>query len=216
MSYIHQALKKAQAQREAGYRSYEGILRSSRLKRPGARKWALIAACLLGMLGLAFAGYSRLDGVGFQSATHGPQASKDAGPTSTDEKTVDVEGLYQMGRAHHTSGRLKEAKVLYEKALTADPGFVSALNNLAVILMAEKDYAAARLRLEKATRLAPECVDACYNLACLFALTDAPEQGLKYLKRALALEPKVKVWAKEDADLERLRKEPSFKELVGE
>jgi len=214
MSYIHQALRKAQEQRDAGHREYEGVLRPSRSKRSGTGKWTLIAGGLLGIL--AVVGYSWMDGVAFKSATHEPRRSRDPGPTSIREKAPDVKALYQVAKTHHAGGQLTEAKTFYEKALVADPGFVLALNNLGVILMAERDYPSARTHLEKAVRLEPDCVDACYNLACLFALIDEPEQGLKYLRRAISLSPKVRAWAKEDGDMERLRKEPAFRELMAE
>jgi len=214
MSYIHQALKKAQAERDEGYGKYEGILLSSRSKRPGVKKWTLIAAALLSILFLAFVVYSWLDRSGLPSTAKNPPGWRDAELTSTQEKTADVEALYQVGKTHHKSGRPSDAKIFYEKALKADPGCVSALNNLGVILMAEKDYPAARIRFEKAIRLNPEYVDSCYNLACLFALTDQPDPGLRYLKRAVSLNPQVKAWAREDGDLEKLRNEQGFREIV--
>lgn len=216
MSYIHQALKKAQAQRDETMGREEGIPLRPRPARPRLGKRTLIAAALLGMVPLAFVLYSWLDREAARSQGRIPQKVAAADPAPVPEERADVEALYQAGRRHQTGGRSAEAKVLYEQALLADPGHVPSLNNLGVILMAEKAYSEARIRLEKAVRLDPGYADACYNLACLSALTDQPTQGLRYLQRAISLNPKVREWAKIDADLRRLRKEPAFKEMVGE
>jgi tetratricopeptide (TPR) repeat protein len=215
MSYIHQALKKAQTERDDRYGKYEGILLSSRSKKPGfVRRWILIAAAVLGILFLAFISYSWLDLAGPQATTPNPTQPTQTTPAPGPKKAPNAEALYEMGKSHHRSGRLSDAKIFYEKALGVDPGLVAALNNLGVILMAEKNYPAARSRFEKAIRLKPGYVDPCYNLACLFALTDQPEQGFRYLKRAISLNPQVKAWALEDADLEKLRQQPGFAEIV--
>ncbi len=60
----------------------------------------------------------------------------------------------------------------------------------------------------------PGYVDPYYNLACLFALTDQPEQALRYLKRAVPIDPQVKEWAKQDADLRNLHNLAGFKRVV--
>ena len=217
LSYIHQALKKAQTERDDRYGKYEGILFSSRSKKAGlVKRWTLIAVAALGILFLAFISYSWLDLSGPQATTKDPPKPKNAGlaPDPVPDKTTDADALYQVGKTHHRNGRLGEAKIFYGKALKADAGCVAALNNLGVILMTEKNYHEARSRFEKAIRLKPGYVDPCYNLACLFALTGQPEQGIRYLKRAVSLHPQVKAWALEDADLEKLRNEPGFAEIV--
>jgi len=207
LSCIHQALKKAQTERDDRYGKYEGILLSSRSKKSGLiRKWTLIAVTMLGILSLAFISYSWLDLTGQRPTTASPPRLTEAPPASALEKVPDAEALFEIGKTHHGSGRLNEARIFYEKALKTDPGFLAALNNLGVILMTQKDYPAAQSRFEKAIRLKPGYVDPCYNLACLFALTDQPEEGLRYLKRAVSLHPQVKV--------EKLRHEPGFAEIV--
>ncbi|MBW1779163.1 MAG: tetratricopeptide repeat protein [Deltaproteobacteria bacterium] len=213
MSYIHQALKKAQTERDDRYGKYEGIL-SSRSRKPGIGRWIVIAVAALVILFLAFISYSWLDLSGPGVTTAGPAKPNRPGPAPVRKKAADAEAFYQIGKTHHKSGRLNQAKIFYEKALKADPGCVVALNNLGVILMREGNTPAARSRFEKAIRLKPGYVDPCYNLACLFALTDQTEQGLRYLKRAVSLDPQVKAWAMEDADLEKLRDQPGFKDIV--
>jgi len=214
LSYIHQALKKAQIERDDRYGKYGGII-SPRSKKSGrAKKSILLIVVSLVILFLAFVSYSWLDFNGPQVETN--VVHKQRGPVQlpVHEKTADAMELYQRGKEHHKSGRLNKARMWYEKALLADPGCVVALNNLGVLLIKEKNYPAARSRFEKAIRLKPGYVDPYYNLVCLFALTDQPEQALRYLKRAVSIDPQAKTWALEDADLEKLRNQPGFATIV--
>jgi tetratricopeptide (TPR) repeat protein len=214
MSYIHQALKKAQIERDGRHGKYGGII-SSRSKKSGiGKKTILLIIVLLVILLLAFMSYSWLD-------FNGPQVEKNVLPEKKEpvrrpvqEKTADAMELYERGKQDHKGGRLNRAKMWYEKALIADPGCVVALNNLGVLLIKDKNYPAARSRFEKAIRLKPGYVDPYYNLTCLFALTDRPEEALRYLKRAISIHPEVKTWALKDADLEKLRNEPGFGKIV--
>ena len=215
MSYIHQALKKAQIERDDRYGKYGGII-SSRSKKSGlAKKPILLIVVSLVLLFLAFMSYSWLDSSGPQVGTN--TVSKPKNPVQLEihqKTTADAMELYQRGKEDHKSGRLNRARTWYEKALRADPGCVVALNNLGVLLIKDKNYPAARSRFEKAIRLKPGYVDPYYNLACLFALTDQPEQALRYLKRAISIDPEVREWAKKDTDLGNLRNLAGFKGIV--
>ena len=214
MSYIHQALKKAQIERDDRYGKYGGIV-SSRSKKSGrAKKLILLIVVSLVILFLAFVSYSWLDFNGPQVETNIVPKQREPVNLEIREKTADAMELYQRGKEHHKSGRLNKARMWYEQALMADPGCVVALNNLGVLLIKGKNYPAARGRFEKAIRLKPGYVDPYYNLACLFALTDQPEQALRYLKRAVSIDPQAKEWALEDADLEKLRNQPGFGTIV--
>jgi tetratricopeptide (TPR) repeat protein len=215
MSYIHQALKKAQTERDRRNGPYEGVISPSGSKKRGSiRRWILIAVGAIGILSLAFVAYSWLDrGAGRPGPEAPPRVAAVAQAPRADNRP-DAEALYQVGKRHHQDGREVEARGWYEKALQVDPGLVTALNNLGVILMAEGNYPEAQRRFEKAVRLEPQYVDPCYNLACLFALTGETEQAVRYLKRAVSLDPQVRGWALEDPDLEGLRSLPGFQEII--
>ncbi|HET9112112.1 MAG TPA: hypothetical protein VFN78_14880 [Ktedonobacterales bacterium] len=53
-----------------------------------------------------------------------------------------------------------------------------------------------------------------YNLACSFALTGQPEQALTELRRALALNPALTSYAREDVDLASLHATAAYQALV--
>ena len=214
MSYIHQALKKAQIERDDRHGKYGGIISSSSKKSGRGKKSILLIAVSLVILFLAFVSYSWLDFNSPQVERDVVQRQRGRVQLQVHEKTVDAMELYRRGKEHHKSGRLNKARMWYEKALMADPGCVVALNNLGVLLIKDKNYPAARSRFEKAIRLKPGYVDPYYNLACLFALTERPEQALRYLKRAVSMHPKVKEWAKKDTDLGKLHNLAGFKSIV--
>ena len=207
-------MKKAQIERDDRHGKYGGII-SSRSKKSGlAKKLILLIVVSLVILFLAFVSYSWLDFNGPQVETNVIPKQREPVRLPVHEKTADAMELYQRGKEDHKSGRLNKARMWYEKALMADPGCVVALNNLGVLLIKDKNYPAARSRFDKAIRLKPGYVDPYYNLACLFALTDQPEQALRYLKRAVSIHPQVKEWAKNDTDLGNLHNLAGFKGIV--
>jgi len=54
-----------------------------------------------------------------------------------------------------------------------------------------------------------------YNLACCEALTGRKEDAVGHLRIAFEGRPNLRDFAKEDSDLDALRDEPAFRELVG-
>ena len=54
-----------------------------------------------------------------------------------------------------------------------------------------------------------------YNLACCEALAGRKEDAIGHLRTAIELRPRLKELAREDSDLDPIREEPGFEELVG-
>ena len=54
-----------------------------------------------------------------------------------------------------------------------------------------------------------------YNLACCEALAGRSDDAIGHLRVAIEKRPSLRDLAKEDTDLDPLRDEPAFKELVG-
>ena len=122
--------------------------------------------------------------------------------------------LYEKARLFQKSGRLQEAKRLYEETLSVDSDYVDALNNLGVIHIHDKNYSAARAFFAKAIRLRPGYVDSYYNLACLHAIKGELTESLSHLKKAVSLDQSVKDWARTDTDLQNLHGVPGFEKIV--
>jgi tetratricopeptide (TPR) repeat protein len=61
----------------------------------------------------------------------------------------------------------------------------------------------------------PEYPEPMYNLACCEALIGRKEDAIAHLRLAIEQAEQLREFAKQDSDLESLREEPAFKELVG-
>ena len=54
-----------------------------------------------------------------------------------------------------------------------------------------------------------------YNLACLESLTGRTDDALEHLRRSIEMSERFRDYAKGDSDLDAIRDEPAFEELVG-
>jgi hypothetical protein len=68
--------------------------------------------------------------------------------------------------------------------------------------------------MERTADLAPENAEVLYDLAVIRLAAGKPGPAIEALGKALALNPKLKQQAAGDADLEGLREDPDFKEIV--
>ena len=217
MSYIHDALKKAQVEREVRSPKYEGIVPAPGKKSPGARKrtvlWLLPLCLIILFAVLTFSWfYFREPPAPVPKAGIGKTGISK--PNTEKMPDANVQKLFLKAKSLQKSGLLQEAEKWYKKAVEIDPGYVPALNNLGVVYLHGGKFSDARISLEKAIRLNPGYVDPYYNLACLFAMTGDQEQGLRYLRKAVSMNARVKEWATKDPDLVNLRSLPAFGDLM--
>ncbi len=241
MSYINEALKKAQREKDALYLKYTGIL-SARGKDKKALSGRLLWVFILGITGifLAFGAYSWLNTpekpIAASTGGAKAQGNRPAVPTSgvsdrvqrmaqavepkSPEKpaqatsTVNAQTLFERADRFRKQGRFKDAKRFYEEALKIDPDHVDALNNLGVIYFSDRDYSTAQRKFEAITRIRPGDVDAYYNLACVHAVKGELRDSLAYLRKAISLRAVVREWAREDPDLNNLHGLPEFEEIL--
>ena len=212
MSYIHEALLKAQKEKDASHPRYQRTLLGTAGK-PGIFSGKVAWMIGFGVILLAFALYSWLD-FRDKKAVPAPQVlSPEA--LSRAEDNAKAEEYYETARHLQNTGRLEDAKRLYRKTLMLDPGSVYALNNLGVLYMQDKSYAEAQNSFEHAIQQRPDYVDPYYNLACLHALKGETISSLAQLKKAISLDTSVREWARKDRDLQSLKGEPGFQEITG-
>ncbi|MEJ2588474.1 MAG: tetratricopeptide repeat protein [Deltaproteobacteria bacterium] len=217
MSYIHEALKKAQKERDGQFKPY-GRPTSSGPGLTGLiprhlRVWILAGGLIVL---LAFVSHSWLDFEGHSGPTQKPAKKEQVFlPPQRLERKAPEASFAEQGRRYYREGRFQEAKRCYERALKADPGNALALNNLGVLQIRGRHLVAAKKNFEKAIRLKPDYVDPYYNMACLLAIENQAQESLRYLKKAVSLYPSVKAWACEDSDLRSLQNLPEFRKLVG-
>ena len=211
MSDIHEALLKAQKEKDARHPRYQRTLLGTAGK-PGIFSGRAVWMISLGVILLAFALYSWLD---FKEKNTVPTPEV-LGPEaqSRSEDYGKAEECYERARHLHKIGRLEDARRLYKKTFMLDPRSVYALNNLGVLYMQDKNYAEAQNSFEHAVQQRPDYVDPYYNLACLHALKGETIRSLAQLKKAISLDTSVREWARKDRDLQNLKGVPGFEEMI--
>lgn len=215
MSYINEALKKAQKEKDTLDLRYGGVLEGSRKeKRAFCGKRFLYPLLLMILILVVFRSYSWLDLIDSKTgSTHMIKSPVNTGPV---KNIIETKELYSKARTLDKKGRFQEAKKLYEEIIRLDPGYIEALNNIGIIYIRDKNYTAAKQSLNKAIRLNPGHVESYYNLACLHAIEGDVKKGLVYLRKATSLDRAVRGWARNDSDLENLRALPEFNDIIAE
>ncbi|OIP93888.1 MAG: hypothetical protein CO013_12355 [Syntrophobacterales bacterium CG_4_8_14_3_um_filter_58_8] len=230
MSYINDALRKSQKDKDNRYEPFGGVIVPGleAANRPRKRQVIVgttVALVILVSAVLLFAVYglqqpsARPKGASPPEATvaarPAPKAAErvirpPAGPPETREADV----RYQEALIAQRKGDLRRAEALYKKVLALDPGHVRALNNLGVIYMGQKKRGKAIAVFGRAVVLKKDYVDPYYNLACLYAQTNEIDESLWYLKVAAAIDGGVINWVKKDADMKNVVASPEFKKIM--
>ncbi|HDQ03439.1 MAG TPA: tetratricopeptide repeat protein [Deltaproteobacteria bacterium] len=238
MSYINDALRRLQKEKGSPYEAYTHLVNASVKKPQRSRKLLslvgiLIVFCFAGamILFLNSLDSKRVQGVSYTvdwpqkpSVAQKPEsAKKETEPLKkrivpvqqkVTKQRGDAKVIYAQALRQHREGKLDDARRLYKEVLGIDPKNVSALNNLGVIYMKQKDYKNAQASFNKALNIKSRYVDAHYNLACLYAQKKEMDKSLFYLKNAIEFDPQVKLWAKNDKDLKFLHDLPEFVSLI--
>ena len=105
-------------------------------------------------------------------------------------------------------------------ALGATPGKVYEpdgweLWELHLPLYEKGEYAEVADRLRDVVEANPQYALLNYNLACLESLTGRTDDALEHLRRSIEMSERFRDYAKGDSDLDAIRNEPAFEELVG-
>ncbi len=104
-----------------------------------------------------------------------------------------------------------EARLRSDLALPRD---ADSLYDRGVIELNRGEYVAAQELFERALRREPEAAHIHYGLAATRARLGAIDTALESLRRALDLQPKLRIRAQRDQDLNLLRSDPEFDQLV--
>lgn len=233
MSYINDALRKAQKEKESGYVAYERIVSApgKGLERPSKRTsiigLTIVVFFAAGMMALLYwLEYKNMPAkaplktaplasvIPLKMKAFNKTRMVNIGVPGVKTENVDLEKLYAQAIEKQKEGDLEEARYLYRKILKINPQNIQALNNLGVIHMKNKDYKKAIMRFNDAIAIKSDYTDAHYNLACLYAQKNDVPQSLFYLKNAVRFNPEAKNWAKNDMDLRALANMPEFKKLL--
>jgi tetratricopeptide (TPR) repeat protein len=96
------------------------------------------------------------------------------------------------------------------------PDYVDVLRVMGNNLTLKGRYAQGMQIDKRLVELRPGDPLAHYNLACSYALTNRPDQALKTLRRAVELGYRDFRYMREDRDLESVRQDPRFRQLLKE
>ena len=134
-------------------------------------------------------------------------------------KAIDFDSnfgrCYRMrGLVYQTKGEIELALHDYRQAVELLPDYGLARMSLFGLLMKTGKVSEAGKHEELARLFAKN--DSEYNQACFEALCGNDDDALDLLETAFANGQSSKVWARQDPDLESLRENPRFKQLVSE
>jgi tetratricopeptide (TPR) repeat protein len=104
----------------------------------------------------------------------------------------------------------------FAAVLTELPGYIDVLRAHANNLTLKGRYEEGMAVDKRLIQLRPADYLAHYNLACSFALLKQPDQALKTLRKAVELGYRDFRYMKQDRDLESVRRDPRFKQLLRE
>jgi len=239
MSYINEALRKVQKEKESRYVAYEHIVSADGKKLEQPKRWLSIIGISIvfffaaGIIVLLYWSEDKKMPViqrisappvvaSAVVAGHKPEGNikvelksqKTTAQVRIKQETAESKAIFAQALDRQRKGKLEEAKILYRKVVKIDQYNLQAFNNLGVIYMSEKNYKRAIMRFNDALNIKHDYTDAHYNLACLYAQKNDVPQSLFYLKNAIEFNPEVRKWAKNDGDLKALANLPEFKKLL--
>jgi Tfp pilus assembly protein PilF len=124
-----------------------------------------------------------------------------------------------LGFSLKNTNRLVEAEKMYRKAIEMNPNLARTYNNLGNLLVKDANrFDEAEEMFQKAIQINPNYESPYYNLACLRSISrkeENKEEAFKYLKMAVEMNSKNKVFARTEADFDFVRDDERFWEIVG-
>jgi len=104
----------------------------------------------------------------------------------------------------------------FSGVLARQPDYVDVLRIMGNLLTLKGRFAEGLQIDKRLVQLRPGDALAHYNLACSYALLKRPEQSLKTLRRAVELGYRDFRYMREDHDLDSIRHDPRFRQLLRE
>ena len=95
----------------------------------------------------------------------------------------------KIGVAYHHLFALEEARKYYQRALSLDPRYPDALNNLAAVYHGERNYKKAEKTYKKALKYGPNSAVTYRNLGTAYFSEGNYKEGAKAYQKALELNP---------------------------
>ena len=121
---------------------------------------------------------------------------------------------FVLGNLYLGMGELNSAIGQYQKALSVQPNFPQALNNLAIAHTLDRQYDQALEVFQKLISLQPANPANHYNVAVLYALQNKESEALAWLNKAVTNGYDNWDLIKTDKDLDSIRNSEGYRELV--
>ncbi len=211
MSYINDALRKAQLDKDSRYGQYGDVVVATTSPRRGGQWKRFFIFVVIAAIVTFFALYA-VELKGIVGMIRPPEPVKPVVPAPP--PPPDVNALCRTALELQKKGQLGEAGQIYRQILSIQAIHADALNNLGVVYMQEGKLVDALGMFNRAVEAKPDNAEPYYNLACIQARMKNRPLSLEYLKKAIAINPVVKAWAKEDHDLKNLKKNSEFKRIT--
>ncbi len=126
----------------------------------------------------------------------------------------DWQSAMEQGAGALNAGFFERARRFFKRAIELDPTRPEAYNGVGVTYYARSDYSKALEWYKKALETDPNFGDAFYNMACIYALQGKKELAFRYLGIAAANGYAEADAMRADKDLENLRSDPRFDEII--
>jgi tetratricopeptide (TPR) repeat protein len=111
-------------------------------------------------------------------------------------------------------GQHDEAIEAFGDAIVLDPDRSDYYNGMGLAFYRKKQYRVALEVFTEATKIDPNDAVAAYNEACVLSLLNRKPEALARLKDAVSLDPKLLETAQTDTDLNNIRQESDFNEII--
>ena len=126
----------------------------------------------------------------------------------------NVESHFQLGNLYYRKGDQRQAIQQYKKALQLNPKFVPAINNLALVTAANKEYYKALTIFLDVLNYYPDDAETHYNIACMYSRLKRVDESIDWLKKAI--DKGYTNWEsiKRDRDLNNIRDSLAYRDLI--
>ena len=121
---------------------------------------------------------------------------------------------FQLGNLYYRKGDQRQAIQQYKKALQLNPKFVPAINNLALVTAANKEYYKALTIFLDVLNYYPDDAETHYNIACMYSRLKREDESIEWLKKAI--DKGYTNWEsiKTDRDLDNIRDSFAYRDLI--
>lgn len=122
--------------------------------------------------------------------------------------------LKKLGDLYVIEGDFSRAFESYRAALSIQHDFADALHSLAVLYSITEDYENAQYYFNRAKDIQPGNPDIYYNLACMLAKRNKPEESVKWLEQAIRMGFNNWRLLETDTDLESIRDTDYYDKII--